>query len=83
MFRGKRCRIWARPASLADWRADEGPAGASVPGTIESLSSTVLVRSGASEGMRLEFIQMEGRKRVTAREFVNGTRLRPGERFDG
>ena len=82
MFRGKRCRIWARPASLAELRAVEGPAGASLPGTIEPLSSTVLVRSGASEGLRLEFIQMEGRKRVTAREFVNGTRLRPGERFD-
>jgi methionyl-tRNA formyltransferase len=59
------------------------PAGASVPGTIQPVSSIVLVCSGAGEGLRLEFIQMEGRKRVTAREFVNGTRLRPGERFDG
>jgi methionyl-tRNA formyltransferase len=32
--------------------------------------------------MRLEFIQMEGRKRVTAREFANGTRLQPAERFE-
>jgi len=81
-FRGKRCRIWARPALPAELRSAT-PAGASVPGTIQPVSSIVLVCSGAGEGLRLEFIQMEGRKRVTAREFVNGTRLRPGERFDG
>ena len=82
MFRGKRCRIWARPASPDELRAADGGAGASAPGTIQPLSSTVLVRSGRSEALRLEFIQVEGRKRVTAQEFVNGTRLRPGERFD-
>jgi len=82
-FRGKRCRVWARPASLTELRAADGPTSAAGPGTIEPLSSIVLVRSGRSEALRLEFIQMEGRKRVTAREFVNGTRLRAGERFDG
>jgi len=82
-FRGKRCRVWAKPASLTELRAADGPASASGPGTIQPLSSSVLVRVGRSEALRLEFIQVEGRKRVTAREFVNGTRLRAGERFDG
>jgi hypothetical protein len=29
----------------------------------------------------VEHIQLEGRKRVTDREFINGARIVPGERF--
>jgi methionyl-tRNA formyltransferase len=77
-FRAKTCRIWGRPVSLA-----EAPGKFPPPGTIEPSPSAVVVRCGEGEGLRLEFVQMEGRKRVTAREFVNGARLPPGERFDG
>jgi methionyl-tRNA formyltransferase len=31
--------------------------------------------------LRLEFVQLEGRKRISAREFANGARLEPGEHF--
>ncbi|HXW62752.1 MAG TPA: methionyl-tRNA formyltransferase [Candidatus Acidoferrales bacterium] len=84
-FRGQRCQIWARPVPRTELRWS-GPSRArqfSPPGTLELLPSEVLVRSGESEALRLEFVQMEGRKRITAREFVNGARLAPGERFNG
>jgi methionyl-tRNA formyltransferase len=80
-FRGKTCQIWARPVSPRDFGATDGPS--SPPGTIETVPSAVLVRSGKRDALLLEHVQMEGRKRVTAREFVNGARLVPGERFGG
>jgi methionyl-tRNA formyltransferase len=36
---------------------------------------------GEETALRLDFVQLEGRKRITAREFANGARLAPGERF--
>jgi methionyl-tRNA formyltransferase len=31
--------------------------------------------------LRLESVQLEGRKRISAREFANGARFAPTERF--
>jgi hypothetical protein len=31
--------------------------------------------------LRLEFVQLEGRKRISAREFANGARFAPAEHF--
>jgi len=31
--------------------------------------------------LRLQAVKLEGRKQVTASEFANGARLKPGERF--
>jgi hypothetical protein len=31
--------------------------------------------------LQLEFVQLEGRKRITALEFANGARLKPGDQF--
>ena len=81
-FRAKQCQIWARPAGTEDVGRAEGPGGQlPAPGTIEASPSAVLVRTGRRDALLLEFVRMEGRKRVTAREFVNGARLLAGERF--
>jgi methionyl-tRNA formyltransferase len=92
-FRAKKCQIWGRPGSLRDVGATDRPRGVGAlaeapgqvppPGTIEASPSAVLVRSGGGEALLLEFVQMEGRKRITAQEFVNGARLLAGERFGG
>jgi len=92
-FRGKKCQIWGRPVSLREVGAIDRPRGVGalaeapgplpLPGTIETSPSAVLVRSGEGEALRLEFVQREGRKRITAQEFVNGARLLAGERFGG
>jgi methionyl-tRNA formyltransferase len=82
-FRGKKAQIWAKPVSSAELGAADGtPFDVKLPpGTIQALTAAVIVRCAGSEALRLEFVQMEARKRVTAREFVNGARLGPGERF--
>lgn len=72
-FRGKICEIWGKPAP------QEKATGA--PGTLSAKGGDVVVACGDSTILRLAFVQLEGRKRVTAQEFANGARLDPGERF--
>jgi methionyl-tRNA formyltransferase len=40
------------------------------------------VACGGKTALRLEFVQLEGRNKISAREFANGARLAPGERFE-
>lgn len=73
-FRGKTCRIWGRPAEETAPSPDaERPAG--------SIMTLDRVVCGRGTLLRLEFVQMEGRKRVTAQEFASGARLSPSDRF--
>jgi methionyl-tRNA formyltransferase len=71
-FRGKSCQIWGKPAPASKSAA---------PGDIRVLNGEVLAACGDGTALRLEFVHLEGRKRVTAQEFVQGARLLPGERF--
>jgi methionyl-tRNA formyltransferase len=72
-FRGQTCHLWGRPTD----------AGSEIPqpGQISSLGKELLVGCGEGTQLRIEFVQLEGRKRVTALEFANGARLAPGESF--
>jgi methionyl-tRNA formyltransferase len=85
-FRGKSCRLWGRPApqAVVGGGFKPAPTGESpLPGAISVPGGQILVACGGSEALRLEFVQLEGRKRVAAQEFANGARLAPGDRFDG
>lgn len=76
-FRGKTCRIWGRPLAPADV-----PPTASFPsGAILTLNSSICVACGERTALRLEYLQLEGRKRVTAREFASGARLVSSDKF--
>ncbi len=77
-FRGKQCAIWGRPA-VADIAAS-GLGNVAV-GTILARGGEVDVVCGEGTALRVEFVQLEGRKRIAAREFANGARLAGGERF--
>lgn len=92
-FRGKSCHIWGRPLSVADFPHSPGhirfvaprppqPPASPPPGTIQLRDSLILVRCGESGALVLTFVQLEGRKRVTAREFAIGARLSPSDRFE-
>jgi methionyl-tRNA formyltransferase len=75
-FRGQKCAIWGRPKELAEPSAlPEGP------GTLVVRGSDLFAECGGRTTLRIEFAQLEGRKRVTAREFVSGARLASSERF--
>jgi methionyl-tRNA formyltransferase len=71
-FRSRSCHIWGKP---------DGHSTATL-GTIENDAAEWYVVCGEGSRLRLEFAQIEGRKRTTAREFANGARLEPGERFE-
>jgi len=74
-FRGKICHIWGRPADAVRIGA------AKSPGSIVVDGNSVDVMCGESSLLRLEAVQIEGRKRIPAGDFVNGAHPAPGERF--
>ncbi|HEY1908943.1 MAG TPA: methionyl-tRNA formyltransferase [Myxococcaceae bacterium] len=63
---------------LKVWRAEVVP-GSGAPGTVLSAHGTLDVASGEG-ALRLLEVQPEGRRRMTAAEFLSGHRLRQGER---
>ena len=74
-FRGKGLEIWSavpagqRPSQTAAW------------GRISERQGKLLVACGGASELEVMELQLEGRKRLTARDFLNGARLVPGERF--
>jgi methionyl-tRNA formyltransferase len=80
-FRGKICHVWGTPH---EWGkpAEAGAAGeAREVGTILERGGETLVVCGDRTALRVEAVQLEGRKRVTGREFAQGARLAGGEKF--
>jgi methionyl-tRNA formyltransferase len=84
-FRGKNCAIWGRPISPPATAGMPGSPrdGSRSPGESFKADAKVVVACGDGTALLLEFVQLEGRKRVTALEFANGARLIPGDRFGG
>lgn len=73
-FRGIKCRIWGKPILPVS--------AGGIPGILlPTQEDGLLVICGGATVFRVEHIQLEGRKRVTDREFMNGARVAPGERF--
>ena len=74
-FRAKNLHIWsAVPA--------RGPAGTGAkPGTLLAVSGALRVVCGFETLLEVRELQLEGRKRLAARDFVNGMRPQSGERF--
>jgi len=53
------------------------------PGTILNLDDNAMtIACAGSRAMRIEEIQVEGKRRMTAREFMNGARLKVGDRIN-
>lgn len=73
-FRGKNCQIWGKPLKPV---SAGGMPGIMLPTQEDGL----LVICGGNSVLRVEHVQLEGRKRVADREFMNGARIVPGERF--
>jgi methionyl-tRNA formyltransferase len=75
VFRGKQCAIWGKPAP-------DPSVAPSATGAINVGVGVVDVACGEGTALRLEFVQLEGRNKISAREFANGARLQPNERFE-
>ena len=76
-FRGRLCHLWGRPAGAA---RDISFAGGE-HGSLVVTGASIEVVCGQGTRLQLEAVRLEGRKRVSAREFVNGARLGSGERL--
>ena len=66
------------PQLLKIWRAEVVP-GAGQPGTVVAAHGTLDVATGEG-ALRLLELQPEGKRRMTAAEFLSGHRLKEGER---
>ena len=77
-FRGGLCHVWGRPSASADGAA---PSAGQNPGILVVNEAAIEVMCGEGTRLRLEAVQIEGRKRIGAREFARGARLGGGERF--
>jgi methionyl-tRNA formyltransferase len=79
---GARLHIWRARAEAADSSTAESHQPASAPGTILQIDKAGLViRCAAGTALRVEECQIEGKRRVAAREFANGMRLKIGDRI--
>jgi methionyl-tRNA formyltransferase len=74
-FRGQTCNLCGRPEA-------RGAAATSVmPGAIIPSSKEIYVVCGEGTCLRLESVQVQGRKKLSVREFANGARITSSERF--
>ncbi len=74
-FREQLCHVWGRPAM------PPAGAGEALPGALFAWNDKLVVACGEKTWLGVEAVQLEGRKRITAGEFLSGARLRPGEHF--
>jgi methionyl-tRNA formyltransferase len=76
LFRGQPCHLSGEPVSnKSNKKVTEAP------GTISLESGELSVACGDATVLRLLTVKLEGRKQVSASEFANGARLKPGEHF--
>lgn len=75
VFREQLCHVWGRPG------APERPAAA-LPGTLLAARGELFVAAGDATWLRVDEVQLEGRKRMPARDFLSGARLAPADRFE-
>jgi methionyl-tRNA formyltransferase len=75
-FRGQTCHLWGEPLPNAGFNK--------TPGSFAILNKPEVrtyVGCGGDSAIRLTRVKLEGRKEVSALEFFNGARLKPGECF--
>lgn len=76
-FRGQTCQIFGRPVS----NGLKGSEKHLDPGTLLETTDKLSVVCGTGSVFELSSVKLEGRKQVSATEFLRGARLQPGERF--
>jgi methionyl-tRNA formyltransferase len=75
-FRGQTCHIWGRPLDAG------APGPSDAPSRIRVEEGGMRVACGQETWLELFFLQLEGRKRISTLEFLNGFRVGDGESFE-
>ena len=78
-FRGQTCHLWGRPGAIPE--AEPSAKTHKEPGGIIAAGKEIYVACAERTFLRLESVQLEARKKLTAREFANGARLEGADRF--
>ncbi|HKS96826.1 MAG TPA: methionyl-tRNA formyltransferase [Terriglobia bacterium] len=73
-LRGKNLRLWAAAATAKSPPTSE-------PGTVLVSGDKLLVACGQETTLEIRELQLEGRKRMSARDFLNGVHVKEQERF--
>ncbi|HEX3559779.1 MAG TPA: methionyl-tRNA formyltransferase [Pyrinomonadaceae bacterium] len=81
LYHNRRLVIWrATPARVET--GDENDSQPRQPGeVVEARGDELAVACGEATVLLIQELQLEGKQRVRARDFINGARLRAGERF--
>ncbi len=72
-LRGQICHLWGKSVS--------NQKSGAAPGTLDVQGKEVLVACVGGTLLRLERVKQEGRKEISAGEFLRGARITSGERF--
>ena len=72
-FRNQTCHLWGDPVSNVKTDA--------LPETLLQMGGEWRIACGDTTVLRLQYVQLEGRKRMSFAEFANGARLKPGNPF--
>jgi methionyl-tRNA formyltransferase len=82
-FRGKQLQLWAAsPAPFAPHGAAPEAPPHEPPGTLRTSQGKLLIVCGGDTLLDVRELQLEGRRRMTARDFLNGIHLQPGEKAE-
>jgi methionyl-tRNA formyltransferase len=81
VFRGQTCHVLGEPASNDLGEQNPLQGSAAIPGTLRIQRGAVAVHCGDATHLHLLAVKLEGRKQVSAAEFVNGAHLHSGEHF--
>ncbi len=80
-FRGQTCHIWGEPASKELAGGFREPDKNLISGMLRAEGNELLVSCGGATYLSVRSVKLEGRKHVSAAEFLHGARLLQGERF--
>ncbi len=73
-FQGKKLTVW-RASELKDVNSNNKTHGE----ILESKGDNLLIACGAETILRIEELQIEGKRRMNTRDFLNGVKLKAGE----
>jgi methionyl-tRNA formyltransferase len=78
-FRGQKLQIWR---AQVEQSRDRKGADALTPGEIITNKDELLIACGGGTTLHVMEVQLEGKRRVSAEDFMRGARPKPGERLE-